>query len=125
MGEVVRRTGGDGAATPPVPTFGRSTLPIKGREELTLPSAIPSPHGRDDEMALGVDSLRPAGGDGLDLGVELHPLHAMLVGVAERTALPAAEGVVGHRHRNRHIDPDHADLDPTGELPPPRAVAAH
>jgi hypothetical protein len=27
------RAGVGGAATPPVPTFGRSTLPIKGREE--------------------------------------------------------------------------------------------
>ena len=38
MGEVAPRSevGGGGAATPPVPTFGRSTLPIKGREAALL-----------------------------------------------------------------------------------------
>src|SRR5438270_6408738 len=31
-------------------------------------------------------ALRPAGGDGLHLGVEPHPFHAVLVGVAEGRA---------------------------------------
>ena len=30
--------------------------------------------------------------------------------IAEQRALPSAEAVEGHRHRNRHIDTDHADL---------------
>ena len=34
----------------------------------------------------------------------------MLVQVPESGGLPPAEGVVGNRHRNRHVDPDHADL---------------
>ena len=42
---------------------------------------------------------------------KLHALGAVGVGVAEQRALPAAEGVVGHRHRDRHVDADHADLD--------------
>src|ERR1700761_5821352 len=31
--------------------------------------------------------------------------------VAEQRALPAAEGMEGHRHWYRHIDPDHPGLD--------------
>ena len=31
--------------------------------------------------------------------------------LAEERALPASEGMPGHRHGNRHIDADHADLD--------------
>ena len=35
----------------------------------------------------------------------------MHVVVAEQRRLPAAEGVEGHRHRDRHVDADHAHLD--------------
>src|SRR5665213_799800 len=84
---------------------------------------FPLPHGRDDEGRIVLGALRPAGGDGLDLGVELHPLHAVLVGVAEGAALPAAEGVIGYRPRDRHVDADHADVDAGGELPRRAAVA--
>jgi hypothetical protein len=35
--------------------------------------------------------------------------------VAEDRGLPAAEGVIGDRHRDRHVDADHADLDVVGE----------
>ena len=41
----------------------------------------------------------------------------MHVLVAEQRVLPAAEGVERHRYRHRHVDADHADLDPTLELP--------
>ena len=39
------------------------------------------------------------------------PSGAVGVGVAEERALPAAEGVVRHRDRDRHVDADHPDLD--------------
>src|SRR3990167_3293610 len=62
----------------------------------------PLAHGRDDERRVCMTvAFRPARRDGLDLGVELHALEAVLVGVAKRAALPAAEGVIGHRHRDR------------------------
>jgi hypothetical protein len=35
----------------------------------------------------------------------------VLVEIAEARALPAAEGVIGERHRDRHVDADHADID--------------
>src|SRR3569833_1999324 len=75
-------------------------------------------HGRDDEAGVGVlqRAFRPAGGHGLGLGPEAQTFHAVLVDVAEGRALPAAEGVIGHRHRDRHIDPDHADVDAGGEV---------
>src|SRR6478672_7146819 len=61
-------------------------------------------------------AVGPAGGDRLDLGPELHAFHAVLVGVAEGRALPAAEGVIGDRHGDRDVDPDHADFDAGGEV---------
>ena len=30
--------------------------------------------------------------------------------ITEHRCLPAAKAVIGHRHRNRHIHPDHADI---------------
>src|SRR3546814_16183650 len=50
-------------------------------------------------------------------------LHAVLIDVAETRALPAAEGVVGDRHRDRHVDADHADVDAGGEFARGMAVA--
>jgi hypothetical protein len=38
------------------------------------------------------------------------------VQVAEQRRLPAAERVVRHRHRDGHVDADHADLDLVLEL---------
>src|SRR3546814_12539654 len=46
-----------------------------------------------------------------------------LVGVAEGRALPAAEGVESQRHRDRHVDSDHADLHFGGEVAGGLAVA--
>src|SRR5262245_3039780 len=47
----------------------------------------------------------------------------MLVDVAECRALPAAEGVIGDRNRDRYVDADHADVDALGELAGGVAVA--
>ena len=55
--------------------------------------------------------VRPARRDDLGAGVELDALHAVHVQVAEERILPAAERVERHRHRDRHVDADHADLD--------------
>src|SRR3546814_13037186 len=57
------------------------------------------------------------------LGEELHAFHAVLVGVAEGRAFPAAEAVIGDRHRQRDVDADHADIDPCGEFARRMAVA--
>ena len=43
--------------------------------------------------------------------------------VAEQAALPAAERVVGHGHRQRHVHAHHADLDVVGEIAGRLAVA--
>jgi len=45
---------------------------------------------RNDEGGVFDVAFWPACGEGLDLGVELDPLHAVLVGVAEGRPLPAA-----------------------------------
>nr|WP_254801958.1 hypothetical protein [Kitasatospora sp. SUK 42] len=44
------------------------------------------------------------------------------MGVAEERGLPAPEGVVGDRHRDRHVDADHADLHLELEAPGRAAV---
>ncbi len=59
---------------------------------------------------------RPARGDGLGLGPELDRIGAVLVEVTEGGGLPAAEGMIGQRHRDRHVDADHADIDARGEV---------
>src|SRR5579884_2737236 len=67
-------------------------------------------HSGNDEFSAILDARRPARRHRLDLGVELDRRGAVLVEITEARALPAAEGVVGHRHRDRHVDTDHADL---------------
>ena len=47
----------------------------------------------------------------------------MLVEVAEARALPAAESVVGERDGDRHVDADHAHVDPGREVARGVAVA--
>ena len=77
-------------------------------------------------MMNSAPSLMPDGQrsrDGLDLGVELDRRGAVLVEIAEAGPLPAAEGVVGHRHRDRHVDADHAHLHAGHEVAGGVAVA--
>src|SRR6266702_7494465 len=68
-------------------------------------------HRRNRELRALLDAGRPARGDGLGLGVEADRIRAVLVEIAEAGLLPAAEGVIGDRHRDRHIEADHADID--------------
>src|SRR3954464_4618097 len=58
----------------------------------------------------------PARGYDLAARVELHALGAVDVVVAEQRVLPAAEAVEAHRHGDRDVDADHADLDAAPEL---------
>src|SRR5919109_890716 len=67
--------------------------------------------------------IGPARGNDLACRVELNALGSVGVEVAEERALPAAEGVPGNRHRDRHVDPDHADVDVELELARGPAVA--
>src|SRR3954453_18623288 len=59
----------------------------------------------------GVFDVGPAGGDEFGAGVEGDAFGAVDVLVAEQGVFPAAEGVEGHRDRDRHVDADHADVD--------------
>ena len=47
----------------------------------------------------------------------------MLVQVAKGRFLPAAEGVIGQRHRDRHVHTHHPDIDPVGKVAGGVAVA--
>src|SRR3981189_182394 len=80
-------------------------------------------HRRYGELRAFLDAGRPARSDGLGLGVEADRIRTMLVEVAEAGLLPASEGVIGNRHRDRHVNADHADIDLGGEIARGVAVA--
>src|SRR5436190_24340318 len=82
-----------------------------------------SVHRRDRELRALLDAGRPARGDGLGLGVEADGSRTMLVEIAETGFLPAAKRVVGDRHRDRHVDADHADIDAGSKIARGIAVA--
>src|SRR5690606_27420764 len=69
-----------------------------------------SAHRRHYELRPG-RALGPAGGDRAHAGEEAHAVRPVHVQRAEQRALPAAEAVKGHRHRDRDVDADHAGLD--------------
>jgi hypothetical protein len=96
---------------------------IVWRHRRPRPMLVDSLH-RDSLFVLGeaefdaaVAGVEPAAGDGLAAGEELRTVHAVGVGIAEQRGFPAAEAVVGHRHWDRHVDADHADLDLVLESP--------
>src|SRR5271166_6061032 len=62
---------------------------------------------RKTEVHAAGPRIGPAAGDHLGSGVELDALRPVDVQVAEQRGFPAAEAVVGHRHGNRHVDPNH------------------
>src|SRR3546814_4573156 len=68
-------------------------------------------------------AVGPARGSCLDLGPERTAFHPGLFGVAERRPLPPAEAVIGDGNRDRHVDADHADIDPRREFARGVAVA--
>src|SRR5262245_46896264 len=73
--------------------------------------------GGEAQGDAAVGRVEPAGGDDLASGEEVDALAAVGVGVAEQGRLPAAEGVVRHRDRDRYVDADHADLHLVLEAP--------
>src|SRR4029078_10365778 len=79
---------------------------------------------REAEIDLARARIRPARGDDLGPRVELEALGAVHVEVAEQAVLPAAEAVVGDRHRDRHVDADHPRVDLELELPGGSAIAS-
>ena len=54
--------------------------------------------------------MRPARGNDLGARIEGDSFGPADVRVAEER-LPATKGIVGHRHRDRHVDDDHPDCD--------------
>src|SRR5918995_5511887 len=100
-----------------------SIIVIFAAPRISLQRPTASAHRRHDEVGTGADARGPARGDRLQLGVEADTLGTVHVVVAEQRGLPAAEAVERHRHRDRHVDADHAVLDLVGELACGIAVA--
>src|SRR3954447_9800854 len=77
---------------------------------MRTPTRTASLHRRNHELRAFLRSGRPARRDGLGLGVEADRIRSVLVEIAEPGALPAAERVVGERHRDCEIHAGHAGL---------------
>src|SRR6185503_14158366 len=87
----------------------RHLVLVESELHLRAPAIVrASVHRRDRELRAFLDAGRPARGDRLGLGVEADRIRTMLVEIAEAGLLPAAERVIGDRHRDRHVDADHA-----------------
>src|ERR1700742_2631529 len=104
--------GGDSLSVMPLPA-----QPASRHAMRTPPAAFAavirrgaSLHGRDHELGAFLGAGRPARRDRLGLGVEADRVRSVLVEIAEAGTLPAAERVVGERHRNGEIHAHHADL---------------
>ena len=97
--------------------------PLGGRVGIEIQRDERSVHHGDGELGAFLHPARPTRGDGLHPGPEAEAVGAVLVQVAEARGLPAAEGVIGQRHRDRRVDADHADIDPAGEIASRVAVA--
>src|SRR5450631_1990194 len=80
-----------------------------------------SPHRRDAELRAFLHPARPTARHRLGASVEPYRIRPVLVEIAKARALPAAEGVVGQRHRGGYVDADPADLARGREVA--RAVA--
>src|SRR5262245_16384515 len=86
----------------------RTTSFAGGSHWNTTPKSIDLSHLREAEVDLARGRVGPAGGDHLGAGVERQAVGPVHVQVAEEGRLPAAEAVVRHRNRYRHVDADHA-----------------
>src|SRR5580698_3700658 len=100
----------------------RSTA-ADGFRKSSTPSYKSSLHRRNDELGTLLAAGGPARRHGLGLGIEADRIGPVLVEIAEARALPAAERVIGERHRNGEIHPDHADIHPAGEVARGVAIA--
>ncbi len=80
-------------------------------------------HLWESEFNTRTGSVGPALHNGLVARVKAHAFRAVSVVVAEHAALPAAKTVEGHRHRQGHVNADHADLDLAHEFARHAAVA--
>src|SRR5690349_22353064 len=96
-------------APAPSPPTVRETSPTLREEVLARP--------REAEVDLARAGIRPARRDDLAARIELDPLGAVHVQVAEEARLPATEAVIGDRHRDRDVDPDHPGVHLELELP--------
>src|ERR1035437_4606209 len=63
------------------------------------------------EVEAAVARVEPARCHHFAAGEEANALHPVRVCVAEEGGLPATERVARHRHRDWHVDSDHADLN--------------
>src|SRR6202140_2374420 len=95
----------------PAATF-KSLMPGSSPGMTSQGGRASSIHRRNRELRAFLDAGGPARRHRLGLGVEADRIRPVLVEIAEAGLLPAAEGVIGDRNGDRHVDADHADIDP-------------
>src|SRR5215831_3374662 len=99
--------------------YGKRRL-TESQARFGAPALLGRRHG--EFRALG-RALWPALHDGFLSRIETHAFFTVGVRVAEQAAFPAAEAMPSHRHRDRHIDADHAHFDAAPEFAGDVAVA--
>src|ERR1700678_3533773 len=72
--------------------------------------------GMEVEDSSLANARGPPRGHCLEASVEAHALHAMYVMITEQRAFPTTEGMIRHRHRDRHIYANHADFHAAEEI---------
>src|SRR5215831_10080161 len=105
------------------PARGRQRTVISFTSSCAGTNGESSFHRWNHELGAFLDAGGPARGDGLGLGVEADRVRAVLVEVAEARPLPAAERVIGERHRDREVDAHHAHFDTAREITGRVAIA--
>jgi len=74
-----------------------------------------SSHKGDGELASLLYPRGPADGNGLCPLIEFEGVRTVLVEITEDGFLPAPEGVIGQRYRDRHVGSHHVDVDAIGQ----------
>src|ERR1700694_5537378 len=84
-----------GIAIPPPPAFAGAAFRVLGKSEI------------DPAVA----RVEPTAGHHFASREEVHTVGTVCMGVPEERAVPPSKGVIRDGHRDRDVDPDHADLD--------------
>src|ERR1700751_6225545 len=85
--------------------------------------SLRSRHGRHYEFGTSSNAGWPAARNRFQPGIEANAFRAVHVVVSKDRRFPTTEGMECHRHRDRNVDSDHANLDLVRKFPSSIAIA--